>query len=75
MTDMTKLQRWLFVMETDGAFEVYLEGEVTNESGEKEPYYDRVAVGFKTRADAERFTADPEDFVYSAWLGGDETQA
>ena len=72
MMDRTKLQRWLFVAEMDGVFDVYLEGVVEDPDRGKEPYYDRVAAGFATRADAERFIAevDPSFFdrLAAAWL-------
>jgi hypothetical protein len=57
MTDLTKRQQWLFVVEGDGVFEVYEEGFVEAATGEKEPAYGLIATGFATCADAERFIA------------------
>jgi hypothetical protein len=77
MMDRTKLRQWLFVAEMDGAFEVYLEGEVDKREREKEPYYELVAAGFATRADAERFIAefDPSFFARFADDGGQNDDA
>jgi hypothetical protein len=72
MMDLDNMRQWLFVAEMDGPFEVYLEGVVEDPDRGKEPYYDRIAAGFATRADAERFIAEVDssffDRLAAAWL-------